>query len=373
MTKVFDTETVTVIPPKERPIVAPNQRGNNSQMAYYSFDKIYSYNAIYNFIVGARGLGKTYGWKKKVIAAAIKRGDQFIYLRRYKDELKASRNTFFADIYHEFPKWDFRINGEYAEMAPAKTRDEGKKREWQVIGHFMPLSIAQGRKSVAYPLVTNIGYDEFILEKGMTHYLPDEANAFNQLYSTVDRNREKTKVFFMANAVSITNPYFIEYEIKDIKVGDLITKAPDKNGIPFVACHFADSKEFTAQVYETRFGQFIKDTEYGAFAVGNEFADNNENLLEFKTSAARYHYSLETRYGVFTVWVDWANNMYYIQSKRPGQETLYTLLSDKMDVGKTLMLQNDKMLSRLRTAFNSGRLKFDEPKSRNAFIEIFRR
>ena len=149
MAKVFDTETVTVIPPKERPIVAPNQRGNNKQMAYYSFDKIYSYNAIYNFIVGARGLGKTYGWKKKVIAAAIKRGDQFIYLRRYKDELKASRNTFFADIYHEFPKWDFRINGEYAEMAPAKTREEGKKRVWQVIGHFMPLSIAQGRKSVA--------------------------------------------------------------------------------------------------------------------------------------------------------------------------------------------------------------------------------
>ena len=32
---------------------------------FYSFDKVYSYNAVYNFIPGGRGIGKTYGAKKK--------------------------------------------------------------------------------------------------------------------------------------------------------------------------------------------------------------------------------------------------------------------------------------------------------------------
>ena len=50
---------------------------------YYSFDYILSHNAVYNFVVGARGLGKTYGAKRKAIKAFLKRGDQFVYTRRY--------------------------------------------------------------------------------------------------------------------------------------------------------------------------------------------------------------------------------------------------------------------------------------------------
>lgn len=338
---------------------------------WYNWDKIYSFNAGFNFIVGERGVGKTFGWKKKVIKDAINKGTQFMYVRRYKEELKVSAQTFFDDIQAKglFADWDFRSYGAKAQMAPVDTRDQ-KQRPWKTIGHFIALSTIQGIKSVAFPLVTNIGFDEFILEKSMTRYLPNETYAFNNLYKTVDRDQDKTKVFFMANAVSIMNPYFLEYDIKPEQCDDqgFVVKS---NG--FLVVHFVKNEEFRGQVSDTRFGQFIADTEYADYAVGNEFADNNDNLLNLKNASARYTYSIETKQGIFSVWIDWGDQKYYIQERRPKQEMLFTMLPEKMSDGKTLLAYSDKIVQVLRTAFRNGNAYFDTAKTRNAFIEIFKR
>lgn len=338
----------------------------NTGLAYYNFDKILSFNATYNFIIGARGLGKTYGAKIKAVKAAIRNGDQFIYLRRYKSELVA-RNTFFADIADEFPNYDFRINGFTAEMATSKTRGE-KKRDWATIGYFISLSTAQTQKSVAFPKVKTIIFDEFIIEKGALHYLAEEAKAFNNFYSTVDRWKDKTRVLFLANSVSIMNPYFLEYDIKPDEAGEFI-RAYDG----FIACHFADSAEFSTGVYRTRFGKFIQGTEYADYAVSSEFKDNNDNMLGLKPARAKYTFTIETKGGVFSVWIDWSGPFYYIQEKRPRQELVFTILPERMDGDKKLLVYSDKMMQYMRSAFKNGHAYFDTPRSRNAFIEIFRR
>lgn len=339
------------------------------KFTWYNWDKIMSFNAMFNFLVGQRGVGKTYGWKKKRILAAIRKGEEFMYVRRYKEELKISKDTFFADLVanNEFPEWDFRTYGSLAQMAPASTRDD-KKRPWKTIGHFIALSTAQSIKSVAYPLVTNIGYDEFIIEKGATHYIANEVHAFLNLYSTVDRNQDKTKVFFMANSVSIMNPYFLYWDIKPDQFKEFTTLADG-----YMLVHFVEASEFTKEVYATKFGKFIHGSEFGDFAVANEFADNHDNLLDVKGASARYTYSIETKQGTFSVWIDWLAGKYYVQEKRPKQELMFTILPERMDEGKTLLGYSDKVMQSLRTAFRNGNTYFDTAKSRNAFIEIFKR
>ena len=89
------------------------------KFSYYSFSRVLSYNGVYNMVMGARGLGKTYGAKKIVIKNAIEKGQQFIYLRRYKTELRG-RNSFFTDIQHEFPDEQFRVEGPYAQRLVEK-------------------------------------------------------------------------------------------------------------------------------------------------------------------------------------------------------------------------------------------------------------
>lgn len=371
--EAFDTETVTTIQGQPRNVASLAEKrvaksaAPSPAFSYYNFDKIYSYNATFNFLVGSRGLGKTYGAKLKVLKAALKRGDQFIYMRRYKEELQTSSRTFFADIEDEFPDWDFRANGWLAEMAPVSTRDE-KKRVWKTIGYFIPLSRAQAMKSVAFPNVKTIIFDEFIIEKGMTHYLPAEAESFQNFYSTVDRWKDKTKVFFLANSVSIMNPYFLAYDIKPDEVGELFTKSDG-----FILCHFVDAKDFSNEVYQTKFGKFIAGTGYADYAVGSEFKDNGDALIRQKSSDAKYIYTIETAQGIFSVWSSWSSHEFFIQERRPKDESIFTMLPNSMDEGKTFIQYNDRMIQVLRTAWRNGSTYFDNSKSRNAFTEIFKR
>src|SRR5690606_34164833 len=109
---------------------------------FYNYSKILSFNGTYNLLIGNRGQGKTYGMKKKCIKDGIKKGDQFIYLRRYKEELATARNTFFEDIKEVFPEYDFRTNGFAAQYSHMSNRDT-KKREWTTIGYFIALRQSQ--------------------------------------------------------------------------------------------------------------------------------------------------------------------------------------------------------------------------------------
>lgn len=340
--------------------------------AFYSYSLILSYNAVYNFVVGGRGKGKTYGWKRKAIRDAIRTyeenevADQFIYLRRYKEELRIARDTFFADIGHVFPDWDFRTQGMHAQMSPA-SESTSKKRNWITIGYFIPLSTAQSVKSASFPMVKNIGFDEFILEKSATHYLPNESGIFNNFYSTVDRYKDKTRVYFMANSVNIANPYFIEFKIDP--------DAADKNGIiklynGFVACHFIPESEFEAQVYETKFGGFIQGTDYADYAVGNQFRDNHKHMIAEKGPNARYQFTLETESGTSSIWYDIRTNKYYSQADRPKVETMFTIVPENMREGITLLTFNDGVLQMLRSAYRHDRLRFDQASTRNSFVEI---
>ena len=81
---------------------------------FYDFNKILSYNAFLNIIIGERGVGKTYGSKKYVINRFLKKGKQFVYIRRYETDLMESvgsteDNKFFEQIKSEFPDHTFEI------------------------------------------------------------------------------------------------------------------------------------------------------------------------------------------------------------------------------------------------------------------------
>ena len=95
---------------------------------YYDTTRVCSYNAPYNFVVGARGFGKTYGFKKRAIKRNISHGEEFIYLRRYKEEMKLARDSFFNDIREEFPEWEFKIDKGKAWKSPKAVNDDEKTR-----------------------------------------------------------------------------------------------------------------------------------------------------------------------------------------------------------------------------------------------------
>lgn len=332
---------------------------------YYDYGQLLSHHGAFNFLIGARGRGKSYGAKRLALRKNIKNGDLFIYLRRFKEEL-ISRETFFADIQHEFPDWDFRANGNTFEKASAHSRDD-KKRDWETIGYAIALSTSQKQKSIAFPRVKLIIFDEFILEKSALHYLPDEATIFTNFYSTVDRYQDKTTVLFLANSVSISNPYFIEFGILPTPDTDFLKL---KNG--YIVVHFDHNEDFSDSVLNTRFGQFIKDTDYAKYAVGNAFADNNLLLVEAKNPNAKHMFNLETRAGSFSLWQDPLTEKYFAVARMPAGQLYLTLLPENMGEDRTLVFNNSPIIVRIKAAFQNKKLWFDSPATRNLFLDLYK-
>jgi hypothetical protein len=351
---------------------------------YYSYDKIMSYNAVFNIISGARGLGKTYGAKLKAVKAAIKSWhdgdmeqtavDQFIYMRRYKDEKNKSKASFFNDMSEEkaLAGYDFRVDGDYAQMSLVEFRGE-KKRQWITIGFFIALSVSAALRSVSFHQTKTIIYDEFIKAKGPTQYLANEPIALLEFFNTVDRNKDKTRVFMLSNAVSIENPFFIEWGIVPDQSRELNRYFVDEDGLAFIAVHFPEAELFQTSVYKTRFGKFIKGTEYADYAVGNTFVDNHDHLIMLKDQRAVYQYTLETKSGSYSIWSNDVEGVYYAQRKLPKQQRLYTMIEENMTSEKIMLWHSDKLMQMLRSAFKHGLLYFDDPRTRNGMLAIFKR
>lgn len=336
------------------------------KLDFYDYNSLLSRNGVYNFLVGARGLGKTYGAKEFAIKKFLENGDQFIYLRRYDTELKGAKHTLFADLTERFPDYEFMCHGDLLKI---RNHTQGNSAKWETCGYAVPLSKAQQKKSISYHNVKLIIFDEFIIERGAVRYLPDEARLFNDFYSTVDRYKDKTRVLFLANSISIMNPYFLEYDIRPKQDQKWIKS---HNG--FIIAHFPDSEVFARGVYATRFGSFIKGTEYADYAVGSTFSDNTDVMLKKKTENAEYIATLITDGGTFSVWLDFDDvKTFYIQEKRPKEESVWVMRPELMTEDRTLVTFQNPILARMRTAYANGRAWFDSAQSRNAFAGIYKR
>ena len=335
-------------------------------LPYYNYNALLSRNATFNFVVGGRGLGKTYGAKYWAINDFLKHENQFIYLRRYKTE-QGGRGTFFSDIADRFPEMDFRVNGMTAETRP---KNSGKKTPWKTMGFFTQLSNALTQKSIAYPRVTKIIFDEFIIDKGAVRYLPNEVKAFQEFYSTVDRWKDKTRAIFLANAISMMNPYFLEYDINP-DGSEWISK---NDG--FILAHFPDGQSFAGAVYRTKFGRFIENTEYAEYAVGSHFTDDSGLLIGPKPEEAHYLMTLETKDGICSIWnyMDYDGYRWWASDKRPrGGENMRTMMLEHVSEDQPYLPYGDKLGTMMRTAFYQARFMFTSAKARHAFEGIFKR
>ena len=142
-------------------------------MHYYDYHKILSYNCPVNVLIGERGVGKSFGAKKYVIDQYTKKHSQFLYLRRYDNELKEifqntknSSRDYFDDIKSNYP--DIQLS--------AKNRKFYYNNE--CFGYAKRMTEAQDLKSSTYENVKTIIVDEYAIEKNKRYYLPNERNDY---------------------------------------------------------------------------------------------------------------------------------------------------------------------------------------------------
>lgn len=324
---------------------------------FYNPNKLLSYNRILNFVIGARGIGKTYGFKKYCINRFIKNGEQFIYLKRYKTDLKGF-DRFFDAVAKEFPEHSFKVRGRECYI-------DGKLSGW-----IMPLSSWQSIKASEYPNVCTILYDEFLLEKSSKQsYMQEEPKALLNFMDTVIRNRDNARCICMANAVSVVNPFFLYFNyIPNIN--------KRYNAYEDAVIEIPDSVDFSEERKKTRFGRLISKTDYGAFSLGNEFVNDSQVFIEKRTKESKFSFAVIYKGMTMGLWVDADAGLLFLSNDYdPSSKYMFALSTD--DLSENVMMltgwKNNYYLKKMVHAFMSGYLRFDNQILRNIGYEMFKK
>lgn len=191
---------------------------------YYSLKNILNKNCYYNVIFGERSNGKTYACLKYGIEQFLKTGGQIGIIRRWKEDFKIARarELFSALI----------VNGEVEKLSKGKYNNIGfKSGVWflynnddvkdgkvkvenqKIFAYAFALSDMEHNKSISYPRITNIIFDEFI-SSGV--YLVNEFTLFLNTLSTIIRDRDNVKIFMLGNTVNKYCLYFSEMGLTNI-------------------------------------------------------------------------------------------------------------------------------------------------------------
>ena len=191
-------------------------------MKYYNLTKILEHKAKYNIIFGMRSNGKTYACLRHGIERYWKDGSTMAYIRRYREDFVGKRgdqlfaslteNGVIAEITNN--KWDrviYRARRWYLARWDEERGEIVRQEDPFCFG--FSLTEMEHDKSVSYPTIRTIIYDEFITRQ---YYLNDEFVLFLNVLSTIVRERADATIFMLGNTVNKYCPYFKEMGLKHI-------------------------------------------------------------------------------------------------------------------------------------------------------------
>lgn len=209
------------------------------------------------FILSGRNRGKSFTISTECIADAWYDDRQFGYIRRHDANIYDTEQ-YFAD------KTDFikdMTDGAFDHIARSKGKlyfasytfdpDTGEQRQslGKECGNFFALSRNSAYKSLQYPNIYNLFYEEVMADEP---YLQGEPSKLLNLVSTIKRNKTDFKVYLISNLISPVSPYSTEWGINigslkpdNINLVKLYLGSYDSKGeedFLVIACHYLKDK-----------------------------------------------------------------------------------------------------------------------------------
>lgn len=228
----------------------------------------------FTFIVGGRGIGKTYS---AIDAGITEHENAFLYLRNTKEQIEESCGIFG----NPFKKWatdhnrDIQLLKDKNHALIAEYINDGQKIVKKVIGAGAALSVFSNLRGVDMSNIDYIVFDEFIENRTLTF---NQYDAFLHMYETVNRNRELTglppvKCVLLSNAQRLGNPILRGFNL--IPVIESMQKTGQRsyaNGSIRVELPFSEVSDAKR---DTALYQATKGSEFNSEALDNNFINDS--------------------------------------------------------------------------------------------------
>ena len=290
---------------------------------WYNPKKTLTHNALFNMVIGARSVGKSYNVLMMCIDKFKKNGKQFIYLRRYATELDESKETIFDQIIldAQYPDDKITFDGDCYFL------------NGHLMGYAMALTKAKAYKSSSFPNVWLIIFEEFIIEEDAhSHYLKNEVKKFLGYYMTIDRYRG-VKVFFLGNNYTMFNPYTMYWSLVSPNGRDVIKAKKGKILLELVV-------DTMKEHHESDFASIIEGTDFAEYALYNKSPIDNNNFIMKKTEKCNYYFTFKYSDNLYGVWVDYSEGKFFVSKNiDPYFKTVYSVTLDD-HTPNTLLLKS---------------------------------
>lgn len=229
---------------------------------YINYNHVLSYGFRHNFLVGARGKGKTYGLTKWLLNKCLKEGKKFIWVRNSQitlDELTDNEGSkFLAD--------HLDVLGYSRE--PVKFTSKSFSYNGELVGTFMSLAAFARVKGSNYDDHTYFIFDEFMPERGEIIRV-DYEYALMSIMQSVFRERTDFVAFYMANVLKTSSNIldFFSFQILPHFEGQTMQRNKSKSAVMFYFQN-ADDKVVNSDVGD-------------AFALANKYTKDSI-ILDYK-------------------------------------------------------------------------------------------
>ena len=334
---------------------------------YFDWSEVFARDKKVNVVVGARGIGKTFGMRLQLIRDYIKRGQRSIEIVRYKEDIKYMVSSYHERIEPFFPDYEFRSDS--SGLYLRKKRASNVKAQWELYCYIQSLSTSQKAKRGTFKNVHRVLFDEFALDRTnrFERYLPSEVDDLARIISTASRERADGKggeapyAYLVGNAVDRFNPYYERWEFDADMLGITI-----KNGRLFYNV-VADTDIYRGTTAHLVSGE-SRETK---MASGNAHADLAElcKVEKRKPAGAVPMLGIKWNSKDFTLWR--SSDMWHVENKKAPSDVrvVATRLRDggvNVQGGKWLR----KNLRPLVEMYSLGLCSFDKAATHNDYLEL---
>lgn len=309
----------------------------------------------FNFIVGGRGTGKTYG----ALKYALQSGRKFMLMRRTQTQTDLINKAEFSPFKPVCA--DLRIE---IDTKPLSKYNSVFLKDENVLGYTCALSTLSNMRGFSFDGDLLI-YDEFIPEKH-ERLMKGEGSAFLNAYETMNRNRElqgrkPMQALLLANAFDIANPIFMELGLigiaERIKAKGQELFINREKGICLV---LPSSRKISGKKADTALYRLAGGA-YADMALSNDFSYNPTDQIK---SQPLGEYKPVVTVGDITIYRHKNGSRYYISDHRTGDPESYA--TDEVNRKRFIK----KYGIRLYNAHMRGKIFFENMTCKAIFEDI---
>lgn len=315
-------------------------------------------------VVGNRSSGKTTYFSRMIVNRFKKKGEKFVVLYRYRDDLSDCAGKFFNDI-----QGLFFPNDEMTAVPKAKGAYTELLLNGNTCGYCIAINMAEKMKRYSHFFneVTSIMFDEFQSESNK--YCPKELNKFQSLHRTIARGKGKmtryVPVYMISNSVTLLNPYFSEFDISSRLNSD--TKYLRGHGW-VLEQNYNDMASKTFM--ESGFARAFAGSQYTEYASQNVYLNDSRTFIECPSGKNNYLATLKYNGKNFAIREYAEQGILYCDLSADMTYPFKIVVStEDHDVNYVMLKNHDMFLSTLRFFFDNGCFRFKDLRCKEAVLK----